>query len=96
MCGSGRQTEYARYSRELALTKYGLGAKPGFLPSPIRVPEALGPKSPTPMVCYLGRWDSRKRPELFLQLAEAFPHVRFIAIGRGRTEAYDRKCGSTR
>ena len=80
-----------QFSRELTRSKYGLTVKPGFLPSPIRVPEAAGRKSPTPTVCYLGRWDSRKRPELFLQLAERFPHVKFIAIGKGRTDAYDRK-----
>ncbi len=79
------------FSRELARTKYGLTATPGFLPSPIRVPETTGPKSPAPTVCYLGRWDSRKRPELFLRLADAFPQVHFIAIGKGRTEAYDRR-----
>jgi glycosyltransferase involved in cell wall biosynthesis len=79
------------FSRELAKRKYGLTAKPGFLPSPIRIPEVTCHKSPTPTVCYLGRWDSRKRPELFLQLADKFPHVHFIAIGKGRTKEHDRK-----
>jgi glycosyltransferase involved in cell wall biosynthesis len=80
-----------QFSRELAQRKYGLTAKPSFLPSPIRVPEVACCKSPTPTVCYLGRWDSRKRPELFLQLAQKFPHVHFIAIGKARTDKYDRE-----
>lgn len=79
------------FSRELAQRKYGLSGKPGFLPSPIRLPPGGIGKAPTPAICYVGRWDARKRPELFLNLAVEFPGVRFIAMGKGRTEKYDRE-----
>jgi len=79
------------FSRELAQKKYRLATRPGFLPSPIQVPPGTTRKAERPRFCYLGRWDSRKRPELFLNLAIEFPDVEFIAIGKGRTAAYDRK-----
>ena len=79
------------FSRALAQKKYGLAAKPGFLPSPIRVPPGTPDKAEHPTFCYLGRWDSRKRPELFLELAIEFPDFKFITIGKARTEDYDRK-----
>jgi len=79
------------FSRELARKKYGLADTPGFLPSPIRLPPVAIDKSGVPAVCYVGRWDSRKRPELFLDLAAEFPGVHFIAMGRGRTGKYDRE-----
>jgi glycosyltransferase involved in cell wall biosynthesis len=77
------------FSRDLAQKKYGLTSRPGFLPSPIRVPTAAARKAAAPTVCYAGRWDARKRPEVFLGLAAEFPQVRFIAIGQGRTAEYD-------
>jgi glycosyltransferase involved in cell wall biosynthesis len=77
------------FSRELAQKKYKLSSKPGFLPSPICVPTEAVRKAATPTVCFAGRWDARKRPEMFLGLAAEFPHVRFIALGQGRTAEYD-------
>lgn len=79
------------FSRELAKRKFGLAATPGFLPSPIRLPPGVAGKAATPTVCYVGRWDTRKRPELFLNLALEFPDVKFIAMGKGRTDKYDRE-----
>ncbi len=79
------------FSRALAQKKYGLDKKPDFLPSPIRVPPHSADKAGNPTFCYLGRWDSRKRPELFLELAVEFPNVESIAIGKARTDSYDRK-----
>ena len=79
------------FSREIAQRKYGLSEKPGFLPSPVRVPLNAIDKAAVPTICYVGRWDSRKRPELFLNLAVEFPGVQFVAVGKGRTDDYDRE-----
>ncbi len=59
---------------------YGLATTPGFLPNPVRV---LPPshKSTEPTVCFLGRFDREKAPEVFFSLAEAFPEYRFVAAG---------------
>ena len=61
---------------------YGLSHLPHFMPSPIAVPESPYRKSAKPTVCMVGRWDKRKRPEVFFGLASRFPHVQFIAVGK--------------
>lgn len=75
------------FSRPITRKKYGLASLPGFLPSPVRAPEVPLLKAERPTVCHLGRWDRRKRPEIFFELAKSFPDVRFIAIGQARTRA---------
>jgi glycosyltransferase involved in cell wall biosynthesis len=75
------------FSRPIAQRKYGLTTLPGFLPSPVRGPEGPIRKADQPTVCYLGRWDHRKRPEIFFELARSFPEVRFVAMGQARTSA---------
>jgi glycosyltransferase involved in cell wall biosynthesis len=62
---------------------YGLSTEPGFLPTPVAVPASVR-KADAPTVCYVARLDRRKRPTLFLDLAKAFPDIRFIAMGRSR------------
>ena len=74
---------------EKAQRKYRLPAAPQFLPTPVDVPAAFR-KSAQPTVCYVGRLDRRKRPELFLDLAKQFPDVRFIAAGISRDAEWDR------
>lgn len=69
--------------------KYSLKNEVGFLPTPIEVSQTDIVKSKLPTVCYLARWDKRKKPELFLQLAKSFPEVKFIAVGKGRNLNYD-------
>ena len=66
---------------------YGLKNEPIFLPSPIQIPENVK-KSDTPVVCFLGRFDRRKRPEIFFDLAIQFPDVIFEAVGIGRDRKY--------
>ena len=78
----------AEFLRPKAARKYRLTATPELLPTPVSVPESVS-KSERPTVCYLARWDRRKRPELFLQLAEQFPEVRFIAFGSSRDQDYE-------
>lgn len=70
--------------------KYSLKSEVGFLPTPIEVPEKEIEKSDIPTVCFLARWDKRKRPELFFELAKSFPEIKFIAIGKGRNNNFDK------
>jgi glycosyltransferase involved in cell wall biosynthesis len=60
---------------------YRLKAQPGFLPNPLRLGHGVAVKALEPTVCFLGRWDARKRPEMFLELAKEFPDVRFTFAG---------------
>ena len=71
-----------------AKAKYHLPADPEFLPTPVPVPEQIK-KAPTPTVCFVSRWDKRKRPEIFFELAKAFPKVRFLAAGQSRNREWD-------
>lgn len=75
------------FSRPIAQKKYGLNVLPGFLPSPVRPPAITVEKACDPTVCFVGRWDRRKRPEIFFELAREFPDVKFLAIGQARTAA---------
>lgn len=68
--------------------KYKLSKDPEFLPSPIVIPEQVK-KSATPVVCFVGRFDRRKRPELFFELAAHYPDVQFVAAGTGRDTLRD-------
>jgi len=68
---------------------YRLSKPPVFLPTPIPIPDQVE-KAAQPTVCFVGRLDRRKRPELFLDLAERFPEVRFIAVGASNDRAWDR------
>ncbi len=78
----------ARMLAGKARAKYGLAIEPEFLPTPVLVPEQVA-KDPDPTVCYVARWDLRKRPEMFFELARAFPRVRFLAVGKSRNPAYE-------
>ncbi len=72
-----------------ARRKYRLSRDPLFLPTPVEIPEPQ-PKAGQPTVCYLSRWDRRKRPQIFFELARAFPEVRFVAVGGSRDAAWER------
>jgi glycosyltransferase involved in cell wall biosynthesis len=71
-----------------AARKYGLRRKPRFLPTPVVVP-AETVKAARPTVCFVGRLHHRKRPELFLNLAKAFPDVHFICVGGTNEREYE-------
>jgi len=66
---------------------YGLKMPPVFLPNIEDVPEAVPEKTLTPTVCFVGRLDGRKRPELFIGLAGKFPHVSFLMVGKAEEGA---------
>lgn len=61
---------------------YELKEHPKFLPNPIEIPKRNIKKGDKPTVCFLARWDLRKRPEYFFELAKRFSEVKFIAMGK--------------
>lgn len=73
-----------------AQSMYRLAVPPRFLPTPIPIPDAVQ-KAAEPTVCFVGRLDRRKRPELFLDMAKRFPEVRFIAVGASNDREWDRQ-----
>jgi len=73
------------------IQNYHLQRPPLLLPTPVVVPEQTPVKSSSPTVCFLARWDKRKRPEQFLALAKEFTDVRFIAVGGSQNSAWDTK-----
>jgi glycosyltransferase involved in cell wall biosynthesis len=80
----------AEFLQRKTARKYRLHRPPETLPTPVVIPPEPA-KSERPTVCYLARWDRRKRPELFLELARRFPEVRFIAVGRSRDAEFERR-----
>ena len=60
--------------------KHRLAQEPGFLPTPVDIPDNFE-KSKQPTVIFVGRWDRRKRPERFIELARRLPAINFIAVG---------------
>ena len=74
--------------------KYRLPADPQFLPTPVDVPERIE-KASTPTVCFVSRWDKRKRPELFFELVKSFPEVQFLAAGKSRNPEWDKQLWAT-
>ena len=80
----------AQFERERAARKYNLSQLPEFAPMPFRMPAKAERKASTPEVCYVGRWEKRKRPEVFFALAAKFPEVRFVALGNAQNWHRDR------
>lgn len=66
---------------------YRLKELPTFLPNLIDVSESLPKKSATPTITFVARWDKRKRPWVFMELAKQFPRYRFICVGQGSASA---------
>ncbi len=79
----------AKFLEEKVKQKYRLKNKAEFLPTPIRIPQNEIIKSGDPVVCFIARMDRRKRPELFFKLAEAFPEIKFIAVGKSRDNIFE-------
>jgi glycosyltransferase involved in cell wall biosynthesis len=71
----------AKYIIDKVKKLYRLKEAPGFLPNPVKLSEVRNPKSSDPTVCFVGRWDGKKRPEFFLDLAAQFPAVNFLLVG---------------
>jgi glycosyltransferase involved in cell wall biosynthesis len=67
-----------------------LPREPIFMPTPVEIPsENQLTKAEQPTVCFVARWDQRKRPELFFELARQNPDVRFIAVGGSQDPVRD-------
>jgi glycosyltransferase involved in cell wall biosynthesis len=81
----------AKYAIPKAMKIYGLKTPPRFLPSPVEVPTRHLKKSDSATVCFLGRWDPRKRPEYFFELAKRFGNIKFIAMGGCQPRFADRE-----
>jgi len=71
----------------LAKKKYELSRIPEFLATPAEMPGNIT-KVSQPTVCFIGRLDRRKRPELFFELARSFPDVKFITVGKSRDKKW--------
>ena len=78
----------AHYLVDKTTSKYRLKREARFMPTPIRVPESVR-KAEEATVCFVGRLDRRKRPELFLDLAEQFPDVTFKVAGASQDPAFE-------
>ncbi len=79
----------AQYLRQKSQRLYGLPTAPDLLSTPVFVPEKVE-KAQKPTVCFVGRWDRVKRPELFFDLAKDFPDVLFLAIGKAHNLGCER------
>ncbi|MBC2714836.1 MAG: glycosyltransferase family 4 protein [Desulfobacteraceae bacterium] len=80
----------SRYLGAIVPRVYSINKKVSFLPNPIYVPDVVPKKRQTPTVAFVGRWDRRKRPQLFFELARRHPSVRFIAPGKSQDQTWDR------
>ena len=70
---------------------FGLRRNPVYLPNPVEVPRRAMRKSGDPKVCFLARWDPQKRVERFFELAQEFPEVEFVAMGRSHDPETDER-----
>lgn len=77
----------AHFLKEKVKRLYRLSQLPEFLPNLIDVPAIAPQKEGRPTMTFVARWDKRKRPWLFLELAKQFPEHRFIAVGKGSASA---------
>jgi glycosyltransferase involved in cell wall biosynthesis len=80
----------AKFLKDKVAKKYKLKRSVKFLPTPVQIPKKPIIKSEKPTVCFVSRFDRRKKPELFFNLAKFFPDVKFIAIGKSRDANYER------
>lgn len=80
----------AKFITPKARALYKLDYDPGFLPNPVVVPTREPKKSKDPTVCFIGRLDTIKRPQIFCDLAKGFPKVKFILLGKSQDVEYDK------
>jgi glycosyltransferase involved in cell wall biosynthesis len=81
----------ARFLEEKITKMYRPRIPLTFLPNIERVPEAIPQKSDGPTACFVGRFDRRKRPELYIELARSVPEVTFLMVGRAEDAAWQRQ-----
>ncbi|MBJ18175.1 MAG: hypothetical protein CL933_02010 [Deltaproteobacteria bacterium] len=78
----------AEFLQQKTRDLYGLSEAPGLLPKPVAVPGGPFVKDERPLCVFLGRFDPRKRPELFFEVVKRMPDVDFVAIGRAHDATY--------
>ena len=79
----------AKFLKEKVIRKYHIKNEIDFLPTPIKIPQKEIIKSNSPLVCFIGRIDRRKRPEIFFKLAKVFPDVKFMVVGKSRSNSFE-------
>jgi len=79
----------ARFLAPKVTTKYRLDDPPEWLPTPVAVSET-NVKAQRATACFVSRWDRRKQPEQFFELARERPDVDFIAVGDSNNPARSR------
>ncbi len=70
-----------QHGRQLRLLQRNFGIKGTPIGMSAHIPDALGSPTTPPTVLWLGNYRAVKRPELFLDVARAFPEVRFEMLG---------------
>ncbi len=88
ICRLDRRYCAAGFLNEKLQKKYGFPHPLETLPTPVAL-NARVVKATRPTVCFVGRWDRRKRPELYFELAIRFPSVKFIAVGQSRDPVWE-------
>jgi glycosyltransferase involved in cell wall biosynthesis len=81
----------ARFLEEKITRMYRPRIPLTFLPNIERVPEEIPTKADQPTACFVGRFDRRKRPELYIELARQVPEVTFLMVGRAEDAAWQRQ-----
>ncbi len=64
---------------------YGLKKKPILFPNIENIPDIIPDKSVKPLVCFVGRLEGVKRPYAFIDLAQKFPNVDFVMVGKAES-----------
>lgn len=88
VCGAAKVFVPAKCLVTKVQRKYKLPITPEFMPTPISMPVTPINKADHPTVCFVGRLDRRKRPDLFLDLVARFPHITFIVVGVAQDKDY--------
>jgi len=78
----------ARFLEEKIVRMYRPPEPLHFLPNIEDVPADVPKKADRPTVCFVARFDRRKRPELYIRLAARFPEVSFTMIGCAEDAAW--------
>ena len=79
---------WENFLKEKAQRLYNLSMPPELFPKPLLIPGGPFHKSDRPLCVFLGRFDPRKRPEIFFELAKSMHDVDFVAIGRAHDLSY--------
>lgn len=72
-----------------AKIKWGIDKnKISLIPNPIKIPKTPLIKSNKPLIIFLGRLDSIKRPWIFYEIARNFPNIDFLVLGKATEQSF--------